>query len=50
MARVVEEALRAAEQPGFAARMRDHAAGFSWDATARGYLRVYADVLGRSAA
>jgi len=50
MARVVGEALRAADQPGFAARMREHAAGFSWDATARGYLRVYADVLGRAAA
>jgi glycosyltransferase involved in cell wall biosynthesis len=50
MARVVGAALEAADRPGFAARMREHAAGFSWDATARGYLRVYADVLGRSAA
>jgi hypothetical protein len=30
--------------------MRQHAAAFSWDNTARGYLRVYDDVLRRTAA
>lgn len=30
---------------GFAARARDHAAGYSWAATARGYLRVYEAIL-----
>lgn len=33
--------------PGFADRARAHAAGYSWAATARGYLRVYEDVLSK---
>ena len=33
--------------PTFAARLKDHAAGFSWAATARGYADVYAGLLGR---
>jgi glycosyltransferase involved in cell wall biosynthesis len=50
MAESVKAALAAAARPGFAARMREHAAAFSWDNTARGYLRVYDDVLRRTAA
>jgi len=33
--------------PAFAMRLKDHAAGFSWGATARGYAEVYAGILGR---
>lgn len=32
--------------PGFADRVRAHAAGYSWAETARGYLRVYESILG----
>lgn len=31
--------------PDFATRLKDHAAGFSWAATARGYARVYKGIL-----
>jgi glycosyltransferase involved in cell wall biosynthesis len=31
--------------PAFATRLKDHAAGFSWAATARGYARVYKGIL-----
>ena len=34
--------------PAFATRLKDHAAGFSWAATARGYAAVYAGLLGRA--
>jgi glycosyltransferase involved in cell wall biosynthesis len=34
--------------PAFAMRLKDHAAGFSWVATARGYADVYAGLLGRA--
>jgi glycogen synthase len=33
--------------PDFATRLKDHAASFSWVATARGYADVYAGILGR---
>ena len=31
--------------PAFAARLKDHAAGFSWAATARGYAEVYTGIM-----
>jgi glycosyltransferase involved in cell wall biosynthesis len=31
--------------PAFAARLKDHAAGFSWAATARGYAEVYTGII-----
>jgi glycosyltransferase involved in cell wall biosynthesis len=33
--------------PTFATRLKDHAAGFSWASTARGYVDVYTGILGR---
>ena len=33
--------------PSFATRLKDHATGFSWAATARGYADVYAGIVGR---
>jgi glycosyltransferase involved in cell wall biosynthesis len=36
--------------PGFADRMRAHAASFRWQETARGYLRVYESIMERSPA
>jgi len=51
LAAVVEAGLRSfAADPGFAARARAHAAGFSWQATAREYGRVYARMLAAAAA
>jgi len=32
----------------FATRLKHHAAGFSWAATARGYCDVYAGLIGRA--
>ena len=34
-------------EPALATRLREHAARFSWTATARGYADVYAGILGR---
>jgi glycosyltransferase involved in cell wall biosynthesis len=34
--------------PAFATQLKDHAASFSWAATARGYADVYAGLLGRA--
>jgi glycosyltransferase involved in cell wall biosynthesis len=42
-----EGLLRYQADPAFATRLKDHAAGFSWAATARGYADVYAGILGR---
>ncbi|MEI7893962.1 MAG: hypothetical protein WCI05_12785 [Myxococcales bacterium] len=33
--------------PAFATRLKAHAAGFFWAATARGYAEVYAGILGK---
>ena len=46
MASVMENALHAfATDPQAANRCRQHAAGFSWRATAEGYASVYASLL-----
>ena len=34
--------------PTFGPRVREHAASFSWTATARGYARIYGQILGES--
>ena len=48
MAAVYESGLaRHRADPGAADRARSHADGYSWAATARGYLRVYEAVIGR---
>jgi glycosyltransferase involved in cell wall biosynthesis len=36
---------RYAADPAFATRLKNHAAGFSWAATARGYADVYEGIL-----
>jgi glycosyltransferase involved in cell wall biosynthesis len=38
------------DDPGFADRIRAHAASFLWQETARGYLRVYESIMERSPA
>ena len=49
LAAVYREGLaRYQADPAFAARLKDHAAGFSWAATAQGYAEVYAGILGRA--
>ena len=35
-----------AADPGFAGRARAHAATYAWEATARGYARVYESIVG----
>lgn len=46
MAAALEAGMAASRSdPGFADRVRRHAASFSWSETARGYLRVYASIL-----
>ncbi len=45
MRRVVEAGLRAAEQPGHAARVATHAAQFDWDKAAGAYLALYRRLL-----
>jgi glycosyltransferase involved in cell wall biosynthesis len=48
LAAVYREGLaRYQADPAFATRLKNHAAGFSWAATARGYAEVYAGILGR---
>ena len=47
LAAVFREGLsRYQADPTLAMRLKDHAAGFSWAATARGYADVYAGILG----
>jgi len=47
MAAAVAAGLEAFDaDPGFAGRARDHAAAYSWGATARNYIRVYESVIG----
>jgi glycosyltransferase involved in cell wall biosynthesis len=45
MRRVVEAGLRAAQQPGHAARVAAHAAQFDWDKAAGAYLALYRRML-----
>ena len=45
MRRVVEAGLRAARQPGHAARVQAHAAQFDWDTAAGAYLALYRRLL-----
>jgi glycosyltransferase involved in cell wall biosynthesis len=45
MRRVVETGLRAAQQPGHAARVAAHAAQFDWDTAASAYLALYRRLL-----
>jgi glycosyltransferase involved in cell wall biosynthesis len=45
MRRVVEAGLRAAEEPGHAARIAAHAAQFDWDTAAGAYLALYRRLL-----
>ena len=48
LAAVYQEGLaRYQADPAFAMRLKDHAASFSWAATARGYADVYAGILGK---